>query len=53
LAFLNHGSKGTKAGDIPIERPSHFTFTVNLRIAKALGITIPPAVMVQATRVVE
>ena len=45
--------KGTKPGDIPIERPSHFIFVVNLKIAKALGITIPPTVMVQATRVIE
>ena len=45
--------KGARAGDIPIERPSHFIFVVNLKIAKSLGITIPPAVMVQATRVIE
>ena len=44
---------GTKPGDIPIERPSHFIVVVNLKIAKALGITIPPTVMVQATRVIE
>ena len=45
--------KGAKPADIPIERPTHFTFGVNMKIARALGITIPPAIMVQATRVIE
>ena len=45
--------KGAKPADIPIEQPTHFIFVVNLKIAKALGITIPPAMMVQATRVIE
>jgi putative ABC transport system substrate-binding protein len=45
--------KGTKAGDIPIEQPTHFRFIVNLKAANTLGITIPPAIMVQATEVIE
>ena len=45
--------KGANPGDIPIELPTHFDFFINLKIAKTLGITIPPALMVQATRVIE
>ena len=45
--------KGSKPADIPFEQPTHFTFVVNLKTARALGITIPPAIMVQATRVIE
>ena len=45
--------KGTKPADIPIEQPTHFQLVVNLRTAKALSITIPAGIMVQATRVIE
>ena len=45
--------KGAKPADIPIEQPTHFNLIVNLKVAKALGITIPPTVMVQATKVIE
>ena len=45
--------KGTKPADIPIEQPTNFQLTVNLKTAKALGITIPTTIMVQATRVIE
>jgi putative ABC transport system substrate-binding protein len=44
--------KGEKPGDIPIEEPTHFVLTVNLKTAKALGVEIPPAIMIQATEVV-
>jgi putative ABC transport system substrate-binding protein len=44
--------KGAKAGDIPVEGPTNFDFVVNLKTAKALGITIPPTVLFQATEVI-
>jgi len=45
--------KGTSPGEIPVEQPSEFEFAINLKTAKALGITVPQAVMVRASRVVE
>jgi putative tryptophan/tyrosine transport system substrate-binding protein len=44
---------GGKAADLPIERPTHFHFIVNLRTANTLGITIPPALLARADEVVE
>ena len=45
--------KGTKAAELPVELPTSFDFIVNLRIARALGLTIPPAVLQQATEVIQ
>lgn len=45
--------KGAKPGDIPVEQPTEFEFTLNLKTAKALGIKIPGSIMVRANRVIE
>ena len=58
-AFIRAGDiaasilKGAKPGDIPVEQPTVFDFGVNLKTAKALGISIPPSIMLRANRVIE
>jgi hypothetical protein len=53
-SFAQTPSKVWRIGVLyPRARPTHFHFEVNLKTARALGITIPPTIMVQATRVIE
>ncbi len=52
-AYVDKILKGVKPADLPIEQPTMFDFVVNLKTAKARGLTIPPAVLLQATKVIK
>lgn len=52
-AYVDKILKGAYPGELPVEQPAKFDFAINLKTAKALGLTIPPSLLLQATEVIQ